>query len=286
MEEREKKQKFLQLQFCMLLTVCTLLPDLGSMLGLPDFDIPVFCCQIVGIVGGALALYGLHKGGGGLPVPFLGVAGGGLLLGVLSLVPDMPQWLDYVGLVALLVALFMSAGSVGIRWVNAGSQGVYLILLGILLHVYDGIGDTTMTGIAALVGLVLYFLGLGKLKDSLDAKGATGASRLKIAIILGIVAVVFGWIPLLGGIVAGILLIVGFVLQFLGYGALKQSEPLGEEGQKGAGQLRNSMIVLLVAAIIGLFPLTALVTGLLSLVALWMLFRGWCGVLSGLEREV
>lgn len=286
MEEREKKQKFLQLQFCMLLTVCTLLPDLGSMLGLPDFDIPVFCCQIVGIVGGALALYGLHKGGGGLPVPFLGVAGGGLLLGVLSLVPDMPQWLDYVGLVALLVALFMSAGSVGIRWANAGSQGVYLILLGILLHVYDGIGDTTMTGIAALVGLVLYFLGLGKLKDSLDAKGATGASRLKIAIILGIVAVVFGWIPLLGGIVAGILLIVGFVLQFLGYGALKQSEPLGEEGQKGAGQLRNSMIVLLVVAIIGLFPLTALVTGLLSLVALWMLFRGWCGVLSGLEREV
>lgn len=37
MDERIKKQKFLQLQFCMLLLVCTLLPDLGSLLGLPDF---------------------------------------------------------------------------------------------------------------------------------------------------------------------------------------------------------------------------------------------------------
>lgn len=52
----ETKQKFLQLQFCMLLVVCTLLPDfgslVGSLIGMPDFDIPVFCCQIIGIVGG------------------------------------------------------------------------------------------------------------------------------------------------------------------------------------------------------------------------------------------
>lgn len=57
----ETKQKFLQLQFCTLLVVCTLLPDLGSLvgslIGMPDFDIPVFCCQIIGIVGGGLALF-------------------------------------------------------------------------------------------------------------------------------------------------------------------------------------------------------------------------------------
>ena len=77
MEEKVKKQKFLQLQFCMLLLLCTLLPDLGSIIGIPDFDIPVFCCKLVGIIGGAMALYSFHKEAGPVPTPFLAIAGGG-----------------------------------------------------------------------------------------------------------------------------------------------------------------------------------------------------------------
>ena len=282
MDEKVKKQRFLQLQFCMLLLVCTLLPDLGALLDLPSFDVAVFCCQLVGIVGGALALYGFYKEGP-LPPMFLGLSGGGIVLGVLSLIPGVPVWLDYIGLIALLIALFMSSGALGIRWKSAGSQGAYLVLMAILLHVYNNIGDSTMSGIAALVGLILFFLGLGKLGGSLDSKGAQGISRLKIAVILGIVAVVFGWIPLLGSVVAGILLIIGFIVEFLGYSSMMQSASLGAEGQAGAGKLRISMIVLLVAAVIDLFPLTGMVVGLVSLVALWFVFKGWTMVLWGLE---
>lgn len=286
----ETKQKFLQLQFCMLLVVCTLLPDwgslVGSLIGMPDFDIPVFCCQVVGIVGGGLALYSFYKAlGKELPVPFLGIAGGGLFIALLTLIPSTPMWLDYVSLIALLIALFMAKGSLGIQWNNPGSQGAYFILLAILLHVYDSIGDNTLTAIAALLGLILYLVGLGKLKANLDTDGAKGASRLKIAVILGIVAVVFGWIPLLGGIIAGILLIIGFIFEFLGYGSMKQSALLGADGQKGAGYLRNSMIVLLVGAFIDLFPLTGLIVGLISLVALWLVFKGWNLILLGMEVE-
>ena len=125
-------------------------------------------------------------------------------IALLTLIPNTPMWLDYVSLIALLIAVFMAKGSLGIQWNNQGSQGAYFILLAILLHVYDSIGDNTLTAIAALLGLILYLVGLGKLKANLDADGAKGASRLKIAVILGIVAVVFGWIPLLGGIIAGI----------------------------------------------------------------------------------
>ena len=286
----ETKQKFLQLQFCMLLVVCTLLPDLGSLvgslIGMPDFDIPVFCCQIIGFVGGGLALYSFYKTlGKELPVPFLWLAGGGLFIALLTLIPNTPMWLDYVSLIALLIAVFMAKGSLGIQWNNQGSQGAYFILLAILLHVYDSIGDNTLTAIAALLGLILYLVGLGKLKANIDADGAKGASRLKIAVILGIVAVVFGWIPLLGGIIAGILLIIGFIFEFLGYGSMKQSASLGVDGQKGAGYLRNSMIVLLVGAFIDLFPLTGLIVGLISLVALWLVFKGWNLILLGVEVE-
>lgn len=284
MEAEVKKQKFLQLQFCMLLVVCTLLPDLGSLLGIPDFDIPVFYSQLVGIIGAGLALYAFYKSmGKALPVPFLALAGGGLALALISLIPDMPVWLDYISLIALLIALIMSKSSVSMQWSNPGSQGAYFILLAVLLHIYDSIGDTTMTGIAALIGLVLYFIGLGKLGESLDANGATGISRLKIAVILAVVAVVFGWIPLLGGIVAGILLIVSFVVEYLGYSAMKKSAALGIEGQNGAGKLCISMIVLLIGAIIDLFPLTGMIVGIISLVALWLIFQGWSMVLFGLE---
>ncbi len=284
MDEKVKKQKFLQLQFCMLLLVCTLLPDLESLLGLPDFDVAVFCCKVVGLVGVALALLAFQKEKP-LPLPFLGLAGGGLLLALLSVVPDIPEWLNYIGLIALLIALFMSSGTLGISWKNSGSQGAYLVLMAILLHVYDGIGDTVMTGIAALVGLVLFFFGLSKLKGGMDAKGAQGVSRLKIAVILGIIAVVFGWIPLLGSIVAGILLIIGFIIEFMAYGAMMQSASLGTEGQAGAGKLRISMIILLVSSIIGFFPLAGIVTGLLSLIALWFVFKGWSMMLWGLEEQ-
>lgn len=286
MDETMKKQKFVQLQFCLLLLVCTLLPDFTSLIGLPSVDIPVLCCKIIGLVGGGLALFTFYKSlGQALPMPFWVIAGSGLVLTLLTLFPGMPNWLNYIGLVVLLIAFFMSKGSVGIQWENAGSQGAYLVLMAILLRVYDSIGDTTVTGIAALIGLVLYIVGLGKLKANLDAKGAQGISRLKVAIILGIVAIIFGWIPLLGSIVAGILFIIGFIFEFLGYGAIKQSASLGFEGQQGAGQLRISMIILLVGAIVDLIPFTGMVVGFILLVALWLIFKGWNMILSGIEQD-
>lgn len=283
MDEKTKKMKFLQFQFCLLMLACTLLPDFWSLLGVPDFDIAAFCCQVVGVVGTGLALYAFHKGGVQMPASFLGIAVAGVLCGLLSLIPGMPSWLDYIGLVAAVAALFMSKKGLGIRWASPASQGAYLVLMAILLHLYDSIGDSTTTGIAALVGLVIFFIGLGKLKSGLDTKGAAGISRLKIAVILSIIAVIFGWIPLLGGIVAGILLIIGFIVEFLGYTAMMQSASLGAEGQAGAGKLRISMIILLVGGIINFFPLTGMVVGLLSLVALWFVFKGWSLILQGLE---
>jgi len=80
MDERMKNQKFLQLQFCLLLLVCALLPDLGSFIGVSSLDIPVLCCQLIGIVGSGLALLAFHKSMGGLPTPFVYIVGAGLLL--------------------------------------------------------------------------------------------------------------------------------------------------------------------------------------------------------------
>lgn len=281
-----KKQKFLQLQFCLLLLMCALLPDWSSLLGAPSLDIPVLCCQLIGIVGASLTLYSFYKDLGTLPTPFIYIVGGGILFALCSILFSSLEWMGYIAVIALLVSLYMSKDCLGVKWNSWGSQGAYLILLAILMRVYDGIGDNTLTSIAALIGFFMYFKGLGILKESLDDAGAKGVSKLKTAVILGVIAVVFGWIPLLGGVIAGILSIIAFIFEFMGYGALKQSVSLGVEGAIGAGKLRMSMILLVVAAVIDFFPMTGIVVGLISLVALWLTFTGWSKILIGMENEI
>ena len=287
----ERISKFLQLQFCMLLLLLTALPEfnlLSSLLGF-NFDIPKFACKVLGLIGGGMAFYYFYKDAQSksqqLPTPFLVTAIGGMALILLSMIPGIPSWLEYIAIILLLAALYLCKESLGIEWSNRGSQGAYFILLAVLLHVYNSIGDTMMTGIAALVGLIMYWIGLGKIRTSLDSVGEQGVSKLKIAVILGLVGVIIGWIPLIGGIIGGILAILAFVFEFMGYGLLKGSNAISNEGQIGAGKLRTSMIILLVATVIGFIPGLGIVEKILSIIAVWFVFQGWSLILSGMETR-
>ena len=287
----ERISKFLQLQFCMLLLLLTVLPEfnlLSSLLGF-NFDIPKFACKVLGLIGGGMAFYYFYKDAQSksqqLPTPFLATAIGGMALILLSMIPGIPSWLEYIAIILLLAALYLCKESLGIEWSNRGSQGAYFILLAVLLHVYNSIGDTMMTGIAALVGLIMYWIGLGKIRTSLDSVGEQGVSKLKIAVILGLVGVIIGWIPLIGGIIGGILAILAFVFEFMGYGLLKGSNAIGNEGQIGAGKLRTSMIILLAATAIGFIPGLGIVEKILSIIAVWFVFQGWSLILSGMETR-
>ena len=287
----ERISKFLQLQFCMLLLLLTVLPEfnlLSSLLGF-NFDIPKFACKVLGLIGGGMAFYYFYKDAQSksqqLPTPFLVTAIGGMALILLSMIPGIPSWLEYIAIILLLAALYLCKESLGIEWSNRGSQGAYFILLAVLLHVYNSIGDTMMTGIAALVDLIMYWIGLGKIRTSLDSVGEQGVSKLKIAVILGLVGVIIGWIPLIGGIIGGILAILAFVFEFMGYGLLKGSNAIGNEGQIGAGKLRTSMIILLVATVIGFIPGLGIVEKILSIIAVWFVFQGWSLILSGMETR-
>lgn len=275
----------------MLLLLLTVLPEfnlLSSLLGF-NFDIPKFACKVLGLIGGGMAFYYFYKDAQSksqqLPTPFLVTAIGGMALILLSMIPGIPSWLEYIAIILLLAALYLCKESLGIEWSNRGSQGAYFILLAVLLHVYNSIGDTMMTGIAALVGLIMYWIGLGKIRTSLDSVGEQGVSKLKIAVILGLVGVIIGWIPLIGGIIGGILAILAFVFEFMGYGLLKGSNAIGNEGQIGAGKLRTSMIILLVATVIGFIPGLGIVEKILSIIAVWFVFQGWSLILSGIETR-
>ena len=59
------------------------------------------------------------------------------------------------------------------------------------------------------------------------------------------------------------------------------SETIGYEGKKGATLLRNSIIVLIVAAICGLLSDT--LAGILAIVTLFLTFSGWTQIVFGLQ---
>lgn len=290
MDELTKKKQFLQLQFSLVLLVCSLLPDFGSVLssamGFGGLSIVVIIARVIGIVFGGWTLYNFYQATGGkLPTPFLCGVGGGLVLTAITLIPGTPSWLDYIAVIVLLFGLWVSKSSIGVEWKTVGSQGAYLILIACLLHCYNVVDPKISTSIASLVGLVLYLVGLGKLSQALDADGMAGASKLKIAVWLGIVGAIFGIIPLLGAIFAGIFAIIAFIFEFLGYTGLMKSDPLHQEGRDGARTLRLSMIIMVVAAIIGIIPLLgSVVAGFIALVALWFIYQGWTKVLLGLEQ--
>lgn len=304
MNELTKKKLFLQLQFSTLLLVCSLLPDFGSMFGsavgsalssamgdgagvlgfLGGPSLIIVIVRLLGLAFGGMALYKFYNDNKNLPMPFLCAMGGGLAVTLITLIPGVPIWLDYVALIALLVGMYLSKDSLGVNWKMLSSQGAYMILLACLLHCYYGIDPKVSTSIAALVGLVMYLIGLGKLKQSLDAEGITGASRLKIAVWLGIAAAIIGIIPLLGTIVGGVVGIIAFVLEFMGYCSLMKSDPIHQEGRDGARKLRLSMIIMMIATFIGFFPMMGIVAAILSLLALWFIYQGWTKILFGLEQ--
>lgn len=291
--EITRVKKYLMLQTGLLLLALTLLPSfsLSSVFGMPDFNMTQILCKIGGLVLGVKGLlYFFNETKSQqkmLPMPFLISAGIGLLFGLLSLIPNgTPDWLDWLGCAALLVAFFLSTGAVAFKWNNAGTQGAYIILMATIVHFYNNVDNTTMTGFAAIVALVFYFIGLGSIKQALDEPGIAAISKLKLVAILGIIAAVLGWIPLVGAILGTILSIIAFIFELIAYNQLKKSDAIGVQGKAGAGQLFYSLIFILIAAAIGWIPVIGLIAPYLSIVAIVFVFMGWNKIVAGMETGI
>lgn len=282
----EITKSFLLLQCCTLLLALTLLPefDLVSMFTGIDLDISVIICKLIGAIGIGISLLRISKDKQRvdeiLPLPLLVLSGAGALLTIFSLIPSFPSWMSYTGLVLLFISLFTSKNLLQIQWSQVSTGGAYFILLSVILHIFSFINNTTATITAALIGLILYIIGLGKLKEGLDINGQNAVSKLKIAVIISILAAIFDYIPLMGW-VSTILAIIAFIFEFLGYSAFKTSVTIGDEGRKGAGLLKNSTIVLIIAAICGLFSDT--IAAMLAITTLFLTFSGWTQIVFGLQ---
>jgi hypothetical protein len=156
---------------------------------------------------------------------------------------------------------------------------VTYILVGNMLTTYNSIGEGWTATMTAIFGLILFFIGLNRLKTFLDEIGQEGISKLVWAAILGIIATLFSFIPLVGGIPAGILNLIAFILQLIGLLKLKKSATLGELGASGIGYLIIAMFLMILASFLGLFPfIGGTIKSVISLIAFILIPFGWLKV--------
>lgn len=300
METTTKKQLFVQLQFGLLILACSALPEIGlasmfsTMLGGgSSINFVLLATKLIGVIAAGMALYKFYQElGNDLPAPYLGITGGGILIALLTAIPGIPSWLTYVALVLLLISFFQGKQTLDVNWTGLGTQGAYVILMALLLRFFSNINDNWITGIVALIGLVLYYKGLNKMRAGFDEQGQKGIGRIKIAIWLSIVGAAFGillgWIPLLGfvgSVIKGILIIIALILEFMGYNNIRNSSSINEEGKQGASLLRRSMIFMLIAVILGIIPVVGIIGKIFTLCALWFVFSGWKKILFGMEAQ-
>lgn len=164
-------------------------------------------------------------------------------------------------------------------------KSVTFILSGALLQMFNGIGSGWASTVVAIFGMILFLMGLSKLKSGIDDAGKSAVKLLTIAVIISIVGFIFDIIPLLG-IVATILLLFAFIIELVGIIKLKKSASIGEAGKGGVTLLIVAMILAIIESITGLLPVIGGIIGsILSIAGLILVFFGWIKIQDGLIEK-
>lgn len=151
-----------------------------------------------------------------------------------------------------------------------------------MLIIYNNIGSGWTSTITAIIGFILFFIGLGQLKPFMDELGEKGFMLLTNSAILGVIAMVIDFISLMG-ILAGIMYIIAFIKQLYGLMRHKHSTRIGSEGINGVSNLIVAMILVIVGSILGLIPAAGkILNAVISLIAFMLILFGWLKIQKGL----
>lgn len=127
-----------------------------------------------------------------------------------------------------------------------------------------------------LFGYFLFYSSLSRfmrLQRSDADRMAVG--KVRKAYIQLLVAILIGFIPLVGKLIALVLTIVAYATMISGYRGLRDSGTCTEETRQGAARLRAATIWILVGYIIGCLPFGSAVESLISFITFFVIISGW-----------
>lgn len=165
------------------------------------------------------------------------------------------------------------------------------IFTGIIVVVIGGILSTIFGWIPALglvfkiifaivtvVGYLLYFFGLGKLKNEagLEPADASAVNKLWVSALLLAIGLLIGLIPIAGAIINGILALIAFILSMIAFNALRHSTTIPKISAEGANLLFITYILSIISGIFGFIPVAgAIISGIIGIVCFILMLIGW-----------
>lgn len=145
----------------------------------------------------------------------------------------------------------------------------------------------TICNILAIVGYVLFFINIKKFTDAQTTEqDRQSAKNIYLAYLLLILAIVVGFIPVVGGIGALVLIIISYVKMFSGYKGLRDSATLLPEAKNGAGILYKCTLWVLIGAILNIIPFVGgFLDAVINIVAFFYILSGWKQIGEGAPLE-
>ena len=140
----------------------------------------------------------------------------------------------------------------------------------------DILSGTTVANILVVIGFVIYYTGLKSFAEiQKDDFTAENILKIRRAAVCGVIALLLGYIPFIGGFGRWILNLVMYFMLASAYGYLRYSPVFNIRAKAGARLLRSAAIMY----IIGMF--IPIIGGLFSFMGLLMTIIGWGRIRKG-----
>lgn len=160
------------------------------------------------------------------------------------------------------------------------------IISGALLQMFNGVEDGFASTIITIFGFIMFFTGLGNLRNLIDPAGQSAANLLRAAALVGAASAVIDLIPFIGGIIATIGYLFAFIIELIGLNQFKSSRTFGATGKSGFTLLTVAMVLAVVRAIFGFIPFFGgIIASVLSIIAVMLILMGWMKVQEDLAER-
>ncbi len=146
-----------------------------------------------------------------------------------------------------------------------------------------GLISLVIMALIAIFGYIIYFIGLSNFKTYLDNKGRSGVNKLIWSAILLLIGTCFGFIPLIGFIIAGLLSLIAFILQIVGLANIRATKMISLTGKSGVTYLLISVILGFLGGVINIVPfIGTMISSIIYLLAAFLVPFGWLNIQIGI----
>jgi len=149
------------------------------------------------------------------------------------------------------------------------------IIAGTLISIISGITDGMASVLFSIFGFIILFSGYNRLSKESEFQIKKGASKLRIAAIIGLIGSAIDLIPVLGAF-SYIFYVISFVYQIFGMLDIRKSDVLTSFGKSGVTYIFVAMGFAILVGLVDFIPLIGgAMAEYIAYTSIALMFFGW-----------